>query len=89
MRWHRLAAAQGVARAQFFLGGMYADGRGVVQDYVQAHMWLNVAASRQTGEERQRSADQRDAHARLMTPAQLAEAQRLAREWDAAHPREP
>jgi hypothetical protein len=24
-----------------------------------------------------------------MTPAQLAEAQRLAREWDAAHPREP
>jgi len=24
-----------------------------------------------------------------MTPAQRAEAQRLAREWDAAHPREP
>ena len=24
-----------------------------------------------------------------MTPAQIADAQRLAREWDAAHPREP
>ena len=31
----------------------------------------------------------RDLIARLMTPAQLAEAQRLARAWDAAHPREP
>ena len=71
------------------LGVMYAEGRRVVQDYVQAHMWRNVAASRLTGEERKISADGRDALARLMTPAQLAEAQRLAREWDAAHPREP
>ena len=67
---------------------MYDQGRGVPQDYVQAHKWMNLAASRQTGEERQRSADRRDTLARLMTPAQLAEAQRLAREWDAAHPRD-
>ena len=60
-----------------------------MQDYVLAHMWYNLAASRSTGEERKKSADLRDALARLMTPAQIAEAQRLAREWDAAHPREP
>ena len=56
---------------------------------MQAHMWTNLAASRETGEERKLFADGRDALARLMTPAQLADAQRLAREWDAAHPREP
>ena len=85
----RARAEQGDAEAQYKLGVRYAEGRGVVQDYVQAHIWLNVAASRQIGEERKVSADARDALARLMTPAQLAEAQRLAREKDAALPREP
>ena len=33
--------------------------------------------------------EERDALASRMTSAQIAEAQRLAREWDAAHPREP
>ena len=49
-------------------GAMYGQGRGIVQDYVQAHMWRNLAASRQTGEERKMSADGRDALASLMTP---------------------
>jgi len=31
----------------------------------------------------------RDQILREMTPEQIAEAQRLAREWEAAHPREP
>ena len=35
------------------------------------------------------SCEARDIVARQMPPAQIAEAQRLAREWDAAHPREP
>ncbi len=39
LRWYRLAAAQGLADAQFFLGFMYAEGLGVPQDDVQAHMW--------------------------------------------------
>ena len=88
VRWWRLAAEQGEARAQDRLGSMYYEGRGVVQDYVQAHMWRNLAASQQTTEERKRSVEARDALADLMTPAQLAEAQRLAREWDEAHPRD-
>ena len=40
---------------------MYATGRSVVQDYVQAHMWRNLAASRQTGEDRELSVEARDA----------------------------
>ena len=46
VKWYRKAAEQGDATAQTALGVMYKDGRGVPQDYVQAHMWYNLAASR-------------------------------------------
>ena len=74
--------------AQYNLGVAYATGRDLPQDYVQAHMCFNVAASRSTGEVRETSVKARDDLAAEMTPEQLAEAQRRAREWDAAHPRE-
>ena len=89
VRWFRLAADQGSADAQYSLGVMYADGQGVPEDYVQAHMWYNLSASRTTREARDRAVEARDQIADLMTSTQIAEAQRLAREWDAAHPREP
>lgn len=56
---------------------MYEKGQGVRQDFVQAHMWYNLSAA--DGEKR--AAEARDALAKQMTPAQIAEAQRLAREW--------
>jgi TPR repeat protein len=87
-RWFRLAADQGHQVAQHNLGTMYDTGTGMPQDYVLAHMWFNVAASRVgPGDFRNRAAGARDGVAARMTPAQIAEAQRLAREWDAAHPR--
>ena len=88
-RWYRLAADQGLASAQFYLGLMYDDGTGVPQDDVQAHMWFNLAASRSTGELRDNIVSNRDRVADQLTPDGLNEAQRLAREWDAAHPRDP
>ena len=72
-------AEQGHPEAPYILGVMYADGRGVPQDYVEAHMWLNLAASRLTGEKREGAVRGRDLVAGQMTPAQFAEAQRLAR----------
>ena len=42
-----------------------------------------------TGEARDLSVKNRDIFAAKMTPEQIAEAERLAREWDAAHPRGP
>ena len=89
MRWHRLAADQGVAWAQTYLGNMYETGEGVPPSYVQAHMWHNLVASRTSGEQRESAVEARDRVAGLMIPTQIAEAQRLTREWDAAHPREP
>ena len=76
--------------AQFNLGVKYATGQGVPQDYVQAHMWFNLAASRTpTGALRESAVQGRDFVAGRMNPTQLAEAERLASEWTAAHPREP
>ena len=81
-KWYRLAAEQGDARAQHLLGAMYGFGEGVPQDYVQAHMWFNLAAaSRTPGVDRDRAVRNREIVAKLMTPAEVAEAQRLAREW--------
>src|SRR5262249_31569348 len=41
--WMRLAQ-QGDARAQFFLGALYAQGYGVPQDYSAAAQWFRRAA---------------------------------------------
>ncbi len=77
LRIFRQLADQGYASAQFNLGVMYGNGQGVTQDYVRAHMWYSLAAARG-----QKDAGKwRDNLAEKMTPAQIAEAQRLAREW--------
>jgi len=71
------AAEQGEARAQFLLAGMYSSGTGVPKDWVFAYMWANLSAA--SGFEF--APKLRDLAASQMTPAQIAEAQRLAREW--------
>jgi TPR repeat protein len=78
------AAERGDATAQYNLGVMYDIGRGVVQDYVEAHKWYNLAASRYSTWEADigaSAARDRDRLAVKMTPAQIAEAQKMAREW--------
>jgi uncharacterized protein len=77
LKWFRLAADQGQANAQCFLGLMYFEGRGVPQDYVSAHMWLDLAAAAGIED----AAEYRHALTAKMTPAQISEAQRLARKW--------
>ena len=76
VKWYRLAAAQGATDAQFNLGVAYASGQGVAQDYVRALMWLDLSGA---------SGDvvglkYRDHLATSMTPQQIAEAEKLARE---------
>jgi len=75
VRWYRLSAEQGDAGAQTALGSMYELGRGVPQDFLQAYMWLNIAAA--NGHEI--ALEHRDRIASLISPADLSEAQRLAR----------
>lgn len=87
---YRRAANLGMADAMARLGVMYAGGRpGVSQDNVQAHVWYGLAASRLAPERLGRVVEFRDFLADQMTVDQLSEAERLSREFDAAHPREP
>jgi uncharacterized protein len=84
----RLSAEQGNTWAQRRLGTMYESGKSVPRDYIQAHKWYNLSASRHKGSvELNRATSLRDNIAALMTSAQIAEAQKLARQWDKAHPR--
>jgi uncharacterized protein len=77
--WYREAADQGYAYAQDEVGSMYAKGQGVPQNYEQAYIWFDLAASREGGATI--PIKNRDEVAAKMTSAQIAEAQRLAREW--------
>jgi TPR repeat protein len=81
VRWYQLAAKQGLAQAQNNLGFMYANGQGVAQDYVRAHMWSNIAAINGDKD----SVKNRDIAARKMTPQQVEQAQRMARECMASN----
>jgi hypothetical protein len=59
------------------LANSYTKGQGVVQDDMRAHMWWNIAASKG----HKGAGTNRDIVAGRMTPAQIAEAKRMAREW--------
>jgi uncharacterized protein len=79
--WYRKAAEQGHAKAQFNLGVMYKKGQGVPQDYAQAYMWVNLAAAKGL----ENAVKTRDNLVKKLTPSQIEEGQKLAREWIAMH----
>jgi TPR repeat protein len=83
-KWYQLAADRGYAQAQYNLGLAYAAGEGVPQDNVMAHMWLNLAVAQfPASDTRHRGAAvrSRDVLSSKLTREQIAEAQKLAREW--------
>lgn len=71
VKWYARAADKGSVDAQVALGFLYEYGDAVPQDYVQAYKWFELADM----------ALYRDAVAAKMTPAQIAEAQMLTKEW--------
>jgi TPR repeat protein len=76
-QWFRKAAEQGEISAQTSLAYLYARGAGVSKDLALAHMWLSLAAAQ--GQPVLKIA--LDKLASKMTSEQVAEAQRLARDW--------
>jgi TPR repeat protein len=84
VRWYRLSAERGNADAQRLLGSLYRAGAGVPQDLVYSYMWYNLSAA-QGNEDAQSNKDLIES---LMTREQIAEAQRLSREWIEAHPQD-
>lgn len=71
------AADDSNRRAMLALGRLYEMGVGAPQNYILAHMWFNLAASRGEME----ALAERDALAAKMTPQQVAEAQERALAW--------
>jgi len=72
----QLLAEKGHAESQYNLGVLHYKGQGVIQDNVVSHMWFNISAS--NGDED--AVKLRDSLTKLMTPEQIAEANKLARE---------
>jgi TPR repeat protein len=74
-------AVQGDPFAQAMLGLMYDKGHGVPLDFILAYKWLNLAAARARGHERDNYARFRDAVASKMSTDEIVEGQRLALHW--------
>lgn len=82
-KWYSKSAEGGNVIAKLNLGVMFEQGLpGLPKNLVQTHMWYNLAAAQGSAD----AAKFRDAVAENMTPAQVAEAQRLAQEWLQKHP---
>lgn len=77
VNWFRKAAEQGNVDAFFHLGESYAQGEGVAKDAVEAYKWFNLAAAQGVDH----AAEGRATIEKQMTPEQIAEAQKLSREW--------
>ena len=70
-------AKKGRPDALYNLGLAYSTGQGVGVDFIAAHKWFNLAAVKGSDEAK----GWRAQIAREMSASQIAEAQRLAREW--------
>jgi TPR repeat protein len=75
------AAEQGEAKAQYKLGFMYYNGEGTPKNNVLAYVWWNIAAAQ--GHEKAK--ETRGFIEELMTPNQIAEAQKLSKEYYAKY----
>jgi TPR repeat protein len=77
LKWYRMAAEQGVMEAQYNLGIMYFSGDGIPKDVIQAYAWIDVSVM--GGDERAKNS--RDLIESEMSPEQIEEAQKLAKEY--------
>ena len=81
MRLYQQAAELGEAWAQFAVALMYDKGQGVERDAVRAYMWFDI-----TADGHENAVHNRDSVAEELTPEQVQEGRRLAREWREARP---
>jgi TPR repeat protein len=79
--WYTKAAEQGYATAQTNLGLMFANGQGSPKNNVLAYVWWNIAAAQgyKLAEKNRGVIEGR------MTPNQIAEAQKLSKEYYAKY----
>ncbi len=83
VKWFTKAAEQDEPKAQSFLGSIYYEGKGVIEDYVEAYKWTLLA-----GMNGKDVATLKQLLAAKMSPIQIAEAQKLAKEFVAKKEKE-
>jgi TPR repeat protein len=88
LKLFELAAERPHTQALLWLGDIYAEGKGVAKDDIEAHKYYDLAATQSahgdlelSGLYRDMASKKRNDLASRMTSAQIAEAQKRAREW--------
>jgi uncharacterized protein len=76
-KWNQRAADHGVPFAQLTQGAIYWVGDGVARDKIQAYKWFTLCINADG-----RCALRRADVAKGMTPSQISEAERLAKDWN-------
>lgn len=79
--WYLKSANQGNVYAQASLGILYHAGKGVPLDNVQAEMWFTISAEHAPQNDRDTIVEMRDSVAHHLSAEQMAEARKMAREW--------
>ena len=82
--WYKKAADQGDPFSEASLAILFNFGKGINRDYVQAYMWYERAVTHSKGADRDSIVEMRDNLAEKMTGQQIAEGDRLAKEWKPA-----
>ena len=81
VKWLLAAAEQGLPRAQVKLAEIYADGPDISGSHTTACGWFLVAVTGLRGIHRQNARFGYERISSHLTPAQIAEARRFARDW--------
>jgi len=76
MRWFILAARQGDAQAQYYLGRAYHSGEGVPKDIESAYAWL----ARSAAQGHKKAAEWQAMIMKEISPEQIDEGNRLVQE---------
>ena len=80
--WYQKAADQRLAKAQMNLAVIYYFGEGVAKNYVEAYKWAILSKAQKKGDNEEINKFI-DCLGKLMTPSQIAEAQKLADQFQA------
>ena len=79
-------AEQGIALAQFVLGGIYYKGECVPKNCIIAYMWASLSiVMLEDKDMKARAVDARELAEAEMTPEHIGQAQKLADEWFQKH----
>src|SRR5436190_23820504 len=79
--WYLKAAEQDDVVAQFLIANLYITGQGVPEDLVQAYKWLSIAEEANHPDAKKTAEDRKKLIAGRLSPVQIAEAEKQAKEW--------